>query len=132
MYLKLRDQQLKTVKDYACYAGDLGLIPGSGTSRGEGNGYPLQYSRLENSMVRRAQQATPWVEKSQTQLRDSHLYFFPYIFPHVKLTVVTSQKSIIDTNRKRNKALKIFIKIQEKRTKEERNKTHLQKQTQHI
>ena len=54
MYLKLRDQQLKTVKDYACYAGDLGLIPGSGTSRGEGNGYPLQYSRLENSMVRRA------------------------------------------------------------------------------
>ena len=103
MYLKLRDQQLKTVKDSACYAGDLGLIPGSGTSLGEGNGYPLQYSRLENSMVRGAQQATPWVEKSQTQLRDSHLYFFPYIFPHVKPTVVISQKSIIDTNkRKRN------------------------------
>ena len=31
-------------------AGDLGLIPRSGTSSGEGNGYPLQYSCLENPM----------------------------------------------------------------------------------
>ena len=31
-------------------AGDLGLIPGLGRSPGEGNGYPLQYSGLENSM----------------------------------------------------------------------------------
>ena len=30
--------------------GDLGLIPGSGRSCGEGNGNPLQYSCLENSM----------------------------------------------------------------------------------
>ena len=30
--------------------GDLGLIPGSGRSPGEGKGYPLQYSGLENSM----------------------------------------------------------------------------------
>ena len=30
--------------------GDLGLIPGFGRSPGEGNGYPLQYSGLENSM----------------------------------------------------------------------------------
>ena len=30
--------------------GDLGLIPGSGTSSGEGNGNPLQYSCLENPM----------------------------------------------------------------------------------
>ena len=30
---------------------DLGLIPGLGKSRGEGNGYPLQYSGLENSMA---------------------------------------------------------------------------------
>ena len=34
----------------ACNAGDLGLIPGSGKSPGEGNGNPLQYSCLENSM----------------------------------------------------------------------------------
>ena len=32
----------------ACSAGDPGLIPGSGRSPGEGNGSPLQYSRLEN------------------------------------------------------------------------------------
>ena len=37
-------------KEPACNAGDLGLIPGSGRSAGEGNGYPLQYSGLENSM----------------------------------------------------------------------------------
>ena len=36
-------------KESACNAGDLGLIPGLGRSRGEGKGYPLQYSGLENS-----------------------------------------------------------------------------------
>ena len=34
----------------ACNVGDLDLIPGLGRSPGEGNGYPLQYSGLENSM----------------------------------------------------------------------------------
>ena len=38
------------VKESACSAGDLGLIPGLGKSPGEGNGNPLQYSYLENSM----------------------------------------------------------------------------------
>ena len=38
------------VKESARNAGDPGLIPGSGRSAGEGNGYPLQYSGLENSM----------------------------------------------------------------------------------
>ena len=37
-------------KESACNAGDLGLIPGLGRSTGEGKGYPLQYSGLENSM----------------------------------------------------------------------------------
>ena len=37
-------------KETACNAGDPGLIPGSGRSLGEGKGYPLQYSGLENSM----------------------------------------------------------------------------------
>ena len=41
-------------KESACNAGDLGLIPGSGTSPGEGTGNPLQYSCLENSMDRGA------------------------------------------------------------------------------
>ena len=39
-------------------AGDGGLIPGSGRSPGGGNGNPLQYSCLENSMDRGAWQAT--------------------------------------------------------------------------
>ena len=37
-------------KESACNAGDLGPIPGLGRFPGEGNGYPLQYSGLENSM----------------------------------------------------------------------------------
>ena len=36
------------VKESACNAGDLGLIPGLERSPGEGNGNPLQYSCLEN------------------------------------------------------------------------------------
>ena len=38
-------------KESACNAGDLGLIPGSGRSPGEGNGNPLHYSCLERSLV---------------------------------------------------------------------------------
>ena len=37
-------------KESACNAGDLGSIPGLGRSFGEGKGYPLQYSGLENSI----------------------------------------------------------------------------------
>ena len=37
-------------KESTCNAGDLGLIPGLGRSPGKGNGNPLQYSGLENSM----------------------------------------------------------------------------------
>ena len=37
-------------KESTCNAGDPSLIPGSGRSAGEGIGYPLQYSGLENSM----------------------------------------------------------------------------------
>ena len=44
-------------KESACNAGDLGLIPGPGRSPGGGNGYPLQYSCLENSMDRGTWQA---------------------------------------------------------------------------
>ena len=38
------------LKESACNAGDLDLIPGLGRSPGEGNGNPLQYSCLENPM----------------------------------------------------------------------------------
>ena len=54
-------------KQSVCDAGDQGSIPGPGSSSGEGNGNPLQYSCLENSMDREAWQATVHgVAKSQT------------------------------------------------------------------
>ena len=56
-------------KESACSAGDLTSISGSGTSPGEGNGYLLQYSYLENSMDREAWWATVHgVAKSWTPL----------------------------------------------------------------
>ena len=52
-----------------CNAGNLGLIPELGRSPGEENGYPLQYSCLENSMDRETWQATVHgVAESRTQL----------------------------------------------------------------
>ena len=55
-------------------AGDLGLIPGSGGSPGEGNGYPLQYSCLENSIDRGAWWATIYeVPESRLRVRLSEL-----------------------------------------------------------
>ena len=52
-------------------AGDVGSIPGSGRSPGEGNGYPLQYSCLENSMNRGVWWAiVQGVGKSQARLSD--------------------------------------------------------------
>ena len=58
-------------KELACQVGDTGSIPGSGRSPGEGNGNPLQYSCLENSMGRGAWQATVHgVAKSQTRPSD--------------------------------------------------------------
>ena len=58
-------------KESACNAGDPGLIPGLGRFPGEGNGYPRQYSCLENSMDRGAWQATVHgVAKTWTRLSD--------------------------------------------------------------
>ena len=55
-------------KESACNEGDLGLIPGLGRSPGEGKGYRLQYSGLENSL----DCIVHGVTKSQTQLSDFH------------------------------------------------------------
>ena len=41
-------------KNSACRIGDLGSIPGLGRSPGEGNGYPLPYFYLDNSIDRGA------------------------------------------------------------------------------
>ena len=58
-------------KESVCNAGDMALIPGLGRSPGEGIGYPLQYSYLENSMDRGAWWATVHeAAKSQTTLSD--------------------------------------------------------------
>ena len=62
-----------------CNAGDLGSIPGSGRSPGEGNGITLattQYSSLENPTDRGAWQvAIHGVARSWTQLSDFHFTF---------------------------------------------------------
>ena len=55
-------------KESACNVGDLGSVPGLGRSPGEGKGYPLQYSGLENSM----DSTVHGVTKSQTRLSDFH------------------------------------------------------------
>ena len=61
-------------KESACSAGDLGSIPGLGRSPGEGKGYPLQYSGLENSM----DSIVHGLTRSQTGPSDFHFHF---IFP---------------------------------------------------
>ena len=58
-------------KELACNAGDLGSISGLGSFPGEGNGYPLQYSGLENSVDR----VVRGVAKSQTRLSGFHFYY---------------------------------------------------------
>ena len=64
-------QRIFSTQESACNAGDLGLIPGLGRSPGEGKGYPLQYSGLENSM--------DWivhgVAKSRTWLSTFHSHY---------------------------------------------------------
>ena len=55
-------------KESACSVGDLGSIPELKGSLGEGNGYPLQYSGLENSM----DSIVHGVAKSPTRLSDFH------------------------------------------------------------
>ena len=68
-------------------ARDMGSIPGSGRSPGEGNGNPLQYSSLGNPMNRGAQWATVHgVAKSQTQLiNQTHTHTHTIILSHVSM-----------------------------------------------
>ena len=55
---KKKSNRSSVGKESACNEGDLGWIPGSGRSPGEGNDKLLQYSCLENPMDRGAWQAT--------------------------------------------------------------------------
>ena len=58
-------------KECTCNVGDPSLIPGLGRSPGEGKGYPLQYSCLENSMA----YIVDGVTKSRTRLSNFHFHF---------------------------------------------------------
>ena len=60
-----------TGKESACNVGDLGSIPGSGRSPGEGKGYLLHYSGLENAM----DCIVLGVGKSWTQMSELHFHF---------------------------------------------------------
>ena len=72
--------------DSTCSAADMGSIPGLGRSPGEGNGKPLQYSCLKNSMDRGAwRAAVHGVEKSWTRLYDYHFHRLPYDPPLVSV-----------------------------------------------
>ena len=55
-------------KESTCNVGNLGLIPGLGRSPGEGKGYPLHYSSLENSI----DCIVHGVPKSRTRLSNFH------------------------------------------------------------
>jgi len=67
-------------KTSTCNAGDLGLIPESARSPGEGNGYLLQDSCLENPMNRGTWRAnSPWGRKSQTRLSNFTFTFISYL-----------------------------------------------------
>ena len=80
------------VKASACNVGDLGLIPGSGRSPGEGNGNPLQYSCLENPTDGGAWWATVHgVVKSRTQLSD---FTFTFTILEGRLTGLPSMTTV--------------------------------------
>ena len=90
IYMYMRTSLVaQTVKRLAYNAGDLGSIPGSGRSSGEGNGNPLQYSCLENPMDRGAWWATVHgVAKSRKQLSD---FTFTFIYIYSKYTIFAYQ-----------------------------------------
>ena len=72
-------------------AGDLGSIPGSGRSPGEGNSNPLQYSCLENTMDGGAWSTVHEVTKSQTKLSDfTFLFFFNPVSISLSLLFIPS------------------------------------------
>ena len=71
-------------KESTCNEGDLGLIPGLGRSPGEGKGYPLQKSGLENSTDR----IVHGVAKSRTRLSNFHSLTHVMSRPEVSNMVV--------------------------------------------
>ena len=74
--------------------GDPGLIPGLGRSTGEGIGYPLQYSGLENSM----DCIVHGVAKSRTRLSDFHFHTFVASLPPPSYPSGSSQSTELSSH----------------------------------
>ena len=83
------------VKNPTANAGDPGSIPGSARSPGEGNGYPPQYSCLENSMNRGAWQAAV-MGSQESDTTDFHFLFF--IFQKCSKTFIYALSSLNHVN----------------------------------
>ena len=77
-------------KESVCNAGDPSLIPGLGRSPGEGKGYPLQYSGLENSM--NSMDCRVHGVQSQTRLSDFHFHWGDITHGHLYGSHTTSQR----------------------------------------
>ena len=70
-------------KESACNAGDPGSIPGWGKSPSGGNGYPLLYSYLENTMDKEAWWTT------------AHAQYVVRLFTHIETAVLPENKTTI-------------------------------------
>ena len=96
------------VKESACNAKDMGSIPWSGWSPGEGNGFPLQSFCLETPMDRGIWQVTVHrVSKSQTRLSNKHVHrmlfpksdIYPISYIMIKLALFQGFKDdLVSTN----------------------------------
>ena len=77
MFIRLRDfLGGSDGKEAACNAGDGGLMPGLGRSPGEGNGYPLQRSRLGNSMHREVNYSLCKISLVSIQFYQMHIKMY--------------------------------------------------------
>ena len=90
-------------KESLCNVGDLGSFPGLGRSPGEGKGYPLQYSGLENSM----DYVVQGVAKSRTRVSDFHFLLFwsfiillivPLTLQRCSFSLILSEIMLIDNS----------------------------------
>ena len=104
MYLEITTSQVQGFpggsdgKESACSVGDLGLIPGLGRSPGEENGYPLQYSCLEDPHGQKSLVGySPWGHKESDTTERLHFtsldkwdccihWLCPLIFSYCKIS----------------------------------------------